>query len=219
MTDTASTPPVVAFDFDGTLSRGDSLQDFAAYTIGRLKRTAAYLRVTPAALRWGMGIGHTRESVKCAFLQACWRNAPRAWLEEQATHYAATRLRRRLHPEMLARLETHQARGHRVVLVSASPALYLKPWAQSAGFETVLATELDFTQDVFQGRLATPNCWGPEKVVRLAQWLGDPDFRLAYAYGDSRGDTEMLARAELPWLRGTSQALPLLNGVHRTPPA
>lgn len=219
MTDTDTARPIVAFDFDGTLSKGDSLQDFAAFTIGRIKRTAAYLRVTPAALHWGMGGGHTRESVKRAFLRACWGNTSRAWLEEQATRYAATQLPRLLKRDMLERLDTHQARGHRVVLVSASPALYLKPWAQTMGFETVLATELDFSHDVFQGELATPNCWGPEKVVRLAQWLGDPDFRLAYAYGDSRGDTDMLARAELPWLRGTSQALPRLNGVHRTPPS
>ena len=44
------------------------------------------------------------------------------------------------------------------------------------------------------------NCRGPEKVARLRQAFG-PAVRLAAAYGDTGGDTEMLAIAEVKGYR------------------
>lgn len=112
---------------------------------------------------------------------------------------------------MLERVREHKRRAHRLVLVSASPSLYLKVWAAQAGFDAVLATELEFIDDRFTGRLASPNCWGPQKVVRLKQWLGDGERpATVYAYGDSRGDREMLTWVDRPWLRGDDGALPPL---------
>jgi phosphoserine phosphatase len=36
-----------------------------------------------------------------------------------------------LRPEAVGRLHWHQAQGHRTVLLSASPEIYLKPWAET----------------------------------------------------------------------------------------
>jgi phosphatidylglycerophosphatase C len=115
---------------------------------------------------------------------------------------------------MAARVQEHKRRGHRLVLVSASPALYLTVWAARAGFDAVLATELEFRDGRFSGRLASPNCWGPEKVRRLQQWFGDARTQVLYAYGDSRGDREMLALADHAWLRGDG-ALPPIDAWQR----
>lgn len=110
---------------------------------------------------------------------------------------------------MAARVQEHKRRGHRLVLVSASPALYLTVWAARAGFDAVLATELEFRDGRVSGRLATPNCWGAEKVRRLQQWFGSDHPHVLYAYGDSRGDREMLALAGHAWLRGTGALPPI----------
>ena len=50
------------------------------------------------------------------------------------------------------------------------------------------------------GAFAGPNCRGEEKVRRLRAAYGD-DVRLAAAYGDTSGDTEMLAIADEPGFR------------------
>jgi phosphatidylglycerophosphatase C len=45
------------------------------------------------------------------------------------------------------------------------------------------------------GAFAGPNCRGEEKVRRLRAAFGE-DMPLAAAYGDTTGDTEMLAMAD-----------------------
>ena len=64
----------------------------------------------------------------------------------------------------------------------------------------------------YLGALAGDNCRGPEKVVRLRTWLaaeGLDDAEL-WAYGDSKGDTELLgAASHAIWVKGTTvEAVP-----------
>jgi phosphatidylglycerophosphatase C len=50
------------------------------------------------------------------------------------------------------------------------------------------------------GAIVGDNCRGPEKMMRLKAAYG-ADFELKAAYGDTGGDKEMLAAAELPGYR------------------
>ena len=111
--------------------------------------------------------------------------------ESYADHVVATGLR----PDVRARVEWHRAEGHELVLVSASPELYVAPIGRRLGFDEVLATRLEVdADDRLTGRLVGANCRGPEKVARLQEWRGD-NLVVAFAYGDSTGDREMLALA------------------------
>jgi len=196
-----NSPSVAAFDFDGTITTSDSLRDFVRYTVGNVRFTAGALRALPALV--GMRLGKSDRAIaKAAFLIATIGGMKRGELEHIARQYATCGLPRLVRPEMVARIQEHKRRGHRLVLVSASPSLYLKHWAADIGFDAVLATELEIKDDRFSGRLASPNCWGPEKVRRLQAWFGDDLPSALFAYGDSRGDQEMLALADYAWLRG-----------------
>jgi len=147
-----------------------------------------------------------RHTAKEQLLRATLGGTPAALAENWAAQFVDAELPRLLRPEMLVRLAWHQAQGHRTVLVSASPSLYLRLWAQKMGFQAALCTELEIVDGCYTGRLASRNCWGPEKVRRLdAWWQQDVPAKL-YAYGDSRGDAEMLARADVAWYRGVEQS-------------
>jgi HAD superfamily phosphoserine phosphatase-like hydrolase len=106
----------------------------------------------------------------------------------------------RLRPEALERLRWHQARGDRVLLCSASPRMLLQPLAEYLRVE-LLATELQQEGGHWQPRLDGANCKGPEKVRRLQAHLGPLEGFVLEAYGDSRGDRELLLAAELPHYR------------------
>lgn len=196
-----SNPVVAVFDFDGTITRSDSLRDFVLYVVGRRRFVAGVIRALPWLIGMQVGVCN-RASAKAHFLAATIGGRRQRELEDMAQHYASHKLLSLIRHEMTARVKEHKDLGHRVVLISASPSLYLKYWAKDAGFNAVLATELEFLNGRFSGRLASQNCWGAQKVQRLQQWFdGDPPQKL-YAYGDSRGDREMLAMADHAWLRG-----------------
>ena len=134
-------------------------------------------------------------------------------LDAAADRFVRERLPALLRDDMLARIREHQALGNEVVLVSASPSLYLRKWAASAGIDTVLASELEWRDGAYTGRLAGRNCWGPEKSARLRAWWGERAPRTLYAYGDSRGDREMAALADHPWIRGTVPMPPMAHAA------
>ena len=86
----------------------------------------------------------------------------------------------------------HSAQGHRLILLSASPELYLREWAERNGFSTVIGTRLETVGGRVTGRIDGRNCHGAEKVDRLRSELGDLGDYEIYSYGDSRSDLILL---------------------------
>jgi phosphatidylglycerophosphatase C len=203
---------VAAFDFDGTITTLDTLRDFVLFSVGKTRYAAGAVLTAP----WVIGVLTRmcdRGSAKARFLAETMGGMTRPEMEAKAQLYVEQRLPALVRPEMTARIREHGRLGHELVLVSASPTLYLRHWAAQAGFAAVLATELEYCDDRFTGRLSGPNCWGPEKVRRLRQWFGGEQPGVLYAYGDSRGDREMLALADHAWLRGHGALPPIAVGV------
>ena len=61
----------------------------------------------------------------------------------------------------------------------------------------VVGTQIEVENDVITGRFLTPNCYGQEKVRRIEQELTQPrDSYYLVAYGDSKGDQQMLRYAD-----------------------
>jgi phosphatidylglycerophosphatase C len=116
--------------------------------------------------------------------------AGRRYADHLATH---------LRPDVVERLDFHRSAGHELVLISASPTVYLDPLGTQLGFTAVIATRLEIGSDGnVTGRLDGGNCRGEEKVIRLRAWLGARVPVEVWAYGDSSGDDELLAFADHP---------------------
>lgn len=185
------TRTVAAFDFDGTLTRRDTLLQFLASIVG-WPRVAAALGVHARRLV------RDRDVAKERLLVRLLAGRPDDELRRAGHAYAQTI---RIEPQMRERMAWHRAQGHELVIVSASLDLYLDEVARSLGVEHTLCTTLEVdAEGRCTGRLLGGNCRGPEKAKRLRTYLGDaPDDDLVlWAYGDSRGDHEMLAMADHP---------------------
>jgi len=123
-------------------------------------------------------------------------------LREEGERFAALVLPGLLRHEALQRLAWHQRQGHHCVAISASLELYVRPWAIKAGFDDVIATRLEMRDDgCTTGKLSGANCFGIEKVRRLETLLGPREAYSLYAYGDSRGDRELLSSADYAYYR------------------
>lgn len=97
----------------------------------------------------------------------------------------------------MQRLTWHKQQGHRCVVVSASLELYLRPWALKSDFSDILGSRLEsIDSGLPSGKLLGEYCFGPEKTRRLEALLGPRDGCTRYAYGDSRGDKELLSASD-----------------------
>jgi HAD superfamily hydrolase (TIGR01490 family) len=96
-------------------------------------------------------------------------------------------------------IRQHIADGNEVVIISASVEDWVKPFATYLGVKQLLATQLELTSDgLLTGRFASANCYGAEKVERLRSLYPNRNEIILTAYGDSRGDKELLAYADVP---------------------
>jgi phosphatidylglycerophosphatase C len=190
--------PLAAFDLDGTLTRRDTLMPFLRRAIGRDRATRAVFATSLPLTRALVAGGRHRDVAKAAFLRRVLAGLPVADLAEAAEAFADHVVAEGLRPDVRERVDWHRAQSHELVLVSASPELYVSPIGRRLGFDAVLATRLEVDADGrLTGRLSGANCRGPEKVARLREWRSG-ELVVDFAYGDSAGDREMLALAGVP---------------------
>lgn len=186
--------PVVAFDFDGTLTVRDSFTAFLKWRVGPVRHAWGLVRLAPAALAYL--VHRDRGRIKAAAVREFLAGVPRERLEADAKVFAQATSTALFRPDALATWRRWGTEGARRVIVTASPDVVVAPFAQALGADDLLGTQLAFdAQDRVAGGFATPNCRGPEKVVRLRAAFGS-DIALKAAYGDTDGDREMLAMAE-----------------------
>lgn len=186
--------PIVAFDFDGTLTCRDSFVAFLAWRFGLVGFAAGLARLAPDFIAYGAA--RDRGALKAALVRRFLGGISRSNLEEDARRFSAATFNTLIRPDALRCWRDWQARNARVVIVTASPEILVAPFAAALGAETLIGTHLSIdARDCLTGALEGPNCRGAEKVVRLRAQLGE-DIKLKAAYGDTTGDREMLALAE-----------------------
>lgn len=174
------------FDFDGTITKKDSFEDFILCSQGGLKTLRGVLATSPALVSYLLGLmpnWQAKQKVFAHFFQG-WETGQ---FNAAAVAYAKEKLPAIVRPAALDRLQWHKREGHRVVVVSASFENYLKPWCDSLGFD-LLATRVEVGEGRLTGQFASKNCYGDEKVQRIKAAYRLSDFEFIYAYGDTRGD-------------------------------
>jgi phosphatidylglycerophosphatase C len=198
-----SSPVVAAFDLDGTLTEGGSVFDWLKTIAGRGRtwRAAMSLAVPLAigALRSSRWADNAKERLFKKLL---------AGIDEEVVK-AASRTFARSHLEhegralLLERLTWHRDQGHDVVIVSASPQVYVDVMTEQLGAQGGLGTRLAVDP---RGRLTGgylgKNCRGSEKLRRLDEWVQGRHYSappVIFAYGNSRGDRRMLSGAAHPF--------------------
>jgi phosphoserine phosphatase len=97
-----------------------------------------------------------------------------------------------------------------VVLVSASPDLYVNAFARRLGITRVLSTNVAWCGEQCLGTLDGGNCYGETKLERIKNLVGPVD----YAYSDHDSDLPMLLYAAHPIAVDPNRRLARLAAVH-----
>ena len=179
------------FDFDGTITTKDTLFDFIRFTYGRsglvkcLLLNVWNLSLYAAKLR-------SNERAKEIMLATIIKGTSSAVFEEQCKRYSMERVPQIIKENTKEIIEKRLTDGETLIIVSASPDNWIRPWAMKNGFTEVIATKLEEKDGVLTGKVASHNCYGEEKVNRLMHFFTDRKQVYITAYGDSSGDKPML---------------------------
>jgi HAD superfamily hydrolase (TIGR01490 family) len=189
---------VAAFDFDGTLTYHDTLFSFLKYSVGSVKTFWLLFLELPFLILYLLG-RVSRQKMKERVLTRFFRGTPYSELESLGRSFAKEVLRAHMKPWGFERIRYHKEKGDTLILISASLEVYLEPFAKELGFDACLASRLEKDlEGRVTGNLFEKNCWGEEKVCRLLAYTGPKTYTL-FAYGNSRGDLELLQFSDFPF--------------------
>lgn len=189
---------VFCFDFDGTLTTRDTLLAFIAHVHGDGRLLRTLLRYSPKLVAMKLGI-YPNWAVKQQVFTHLFRGMPLDVFTAHCQDFAAAN-GHLMRPKARQLLHELLSEGRRVIVVSASIENWVRPFFTEIdpdGAITVLGTRVEVSGGELTGRFLSANCYGPEKVNRLRSLLPLPRERyFITAYGDSRGDKELLAYAD-----------------------
>ncbi len=188
------------FDFDGTITTGDTFTKFVVSCTSRRRLLLGGILILPAFILYKIG----------------WLSAPRmrplvsavafaGMKEKRVTDYAKEYVNECLpsmiRSEILAKIIEHKKHGDRVIVVSASLSPYLNIWCQNLGIE-VICSELESRNGRLTGAYLNGDCSGDRKVINVKNKLDLSTYENITAYGDTEEDFPMLEIADIRFYRG-----------------
>ena len=198
---------VFAFDFDGTLTTRDTLIAFIHYACGTPRFLLGFLLHAPLLVLMKLRLysnGKTKQRLFTWFFQGMSIETFDALCQSFALSH-----RHLLRPDTVRLLQQALSEGAEVLVVSASIDNWVRPFftenqgdrsrdsGQNHGpVPMILGTQIEVIDGRLTGRFLTPNCYGQEKVRRILALHPDRSTYHLTAYGDSRGDRELLAFAD-----------------------
>ena len=188
---------IYCFDFDGTLTTSDTLLEFIKYAKGRGRFLMVFLMYSPLLVLMKLHLypnwkakqqifAHLFAGMRIEKFDALCRG-----FAEESQHL--------LRPKGITLMHEALVAGAQVFIVSASIDNWVRPFFDIRNLKgvQVLGTQIEVEDGKLTGNFKSNNCYGKEKVHRIAEALKSFE-RSEYeieAFGDSRGDKEMLAFA------------------------
>lgn len=191
---------VHAFDFDGTLTRRDTLVEFIRYVKGDKEFLKCFLRYSPQLVAMKLGL-YPNWKVKRQVFSYCFAGMKEEVFNDFSTRFAQAKSSL-MRPAGVEKIRSLLQDDCQVVVVSASVENWVRPFfGDLSDAIQFLCTRVEVKDGVLTGRFLTKNCFGKEKVARLRTLYPDRRAIELTAYGDSRGDREMLDYANEGYYR------------------
>ncbi len=183
---------IAVFDLDGTLTTKDTLLEFIKFACGVPRFYWGFLLFCPILILMKLHL-FPNWKAKQMFFSHFFKGWEYNDFKAKGQLFA-NEIEKMENRKMLEKLNDHLNHSDVVYVISASIFEWVQPWCEKIGVSRVLATQIEVDANgIISGRFATKNCYGKEKVRRLLEVEPERRSYILYAYGDSRGDKEMIA--------------------------
>lgn len=190
-----------AFDFDGTLTKRDTLIEFIRYVKGNKEFLLGFLKHLHLLILMKIGFMPNWKTKRIIF-QYFFGGMTLEKFNEYGEKFAKDKASL-LRKKGMAAVNKALMDGEQVVIISASIENWVVPFFASVspqgrieGGLMVIGTKVQVVDGKLTGRFLTKNCYGEEKVRRLLEHYPNRKEYKLVAYGDSRGDHALLDFAD-----------------------
>ena len=187
---------IIVYDFDGTITTKDTFALFLRYYAGNFKWALNILRLLPVFAAYLIRL-IDRNSVKAHVIRRFFKNESVSDVNAKAKQFAHEVIPGLIRPLAQESLDAAKKTPESLYICSASITPYLDAWADTQGIGNILATELEESNGRYTGQIKGWNIWGPGKVRRILAEFAPYPVTIMEAYGDSRGDKELLHAAQV----------------------
>ncbi|MDC0911165.1 HAD-IB family hydrolase [Candidatus Marinimicrobia bacterium] len=183
---------VAIFDFDGTLTKRDTLLPFLIHCFGISEVLIGLCFFSPFIISYLLKI-YPNDLAKKKIIKYFFKDQKVNEIKKLATSFINTYSKKNLRKNVIKRLEWHKNKSHTIILISASLDIYVRLWGGKNKFDFIEGTILEHKNGIFTGEILGNNCYGIEKVKRLNNLFSKDFFNNEiYGYGDGDGDKYFL---------------------------
>lgn len=187
---------IVAFDFDGTITRKDTLLEFIKFAKGNIAFYTGFCFYMPILLAYKLGL-YPNWKVKQKIFTYFFRGTSLVDFNKLCNDFFLERGRNLIYLSAVDKIRKHLEQHDKVMIISASIENWVEPFARYLGIDYILCTQVETDLNgILTGAFLTSNCYGAEKVKRLVTFFPDRKSYYLIVYGDSKGDRELLAYAD-----------------------
>ena len=191
---------IAFFDFDGTITRKDTMLELIRFAKGNAIFYSGLLRLLPWLMAMKMKF-IKNETAKEKMLSLFFKGMSLENFHSICQSFTKKKITSLIRSDAMEAIAFHKSNKHDVVVVTASAENWVKPWCDEQSIK-ILGTHLEVdSKNCITGKLKSINCNGDEKVNRIKAEYNLAEYDEIYSYGDSKGDMQMLKLATHPFYR------------------
>lgn len=182
---------LAVFDFDGTITKKDTLFLFIIFVKGMKCLILGILLNSLVLLRYKLGFLSNSLAKEKLFMYF-FKDMDYSDFCNYGNEFI-NKINETTRIKAVEQIKKYNSLNIPVYVISASIKEWVEPWCIKNGIEKVIATEIGVdSNNRLTGKFITPNCYGIEKINRLSNTIENRQDLYIIAYGDSSGDKELL---------------------------
>lgn len=181
---------IAFFDVDKTLIRGDSMFKLVLFGIKKRHRLIlGFPNLFIKLLLYRLKLLNVKKAKEAMFYSLAHLT------EEELREFFYNNLLANIYKDALKEIVTMKEKEYLIILVSASPEIYLKYFEELDYVDYVIGTTMEINHTINRYLIKGENCKGEEKVRRIERFLKENNFEIdrkeSFCYSDSLSDEPM----------------------------
>lgn len=180
---------IIVYDFDKTIYDGETSTDFMKFFLKRnTNKIYKFPYIFLSIFYYFIDLKKSKE-----YFFKILENIDIKYLEKEIDEFWKIN-KKKFFTYVESEIEKNKKEVKKLILISATPSIFLNKIYKELGFDKLIATEFVNHNKYFKSKIIGKNCKGMEKVKRLNEYI--KDYEIISFYSDSMSDKPLFDLAK-----------------------